>query len=455
MQGTPSSRASLGSWLWPGATFLLVAAALLQLHLGSSTVTRLVALGAGLGAAAAAALLLRASVLRVQQLEEAERRLRESQRIARIGSWEHDVQRGTFTWSEEMFRIFGRDPSLPVPPLEERLAQVDSAADRDRVDGIIREVLATGRLDPFEYRIVLPTGDRRTIHVEGMVRERDPSGRPTRIAGTCQDVTERRLIEDAARRMEVRILELRRMEALGTLAGGIAHDFNNILMAILGNAQLAVAKIPPGTPGRENLQPVLTSGQRAKELVAQILDFSRVDPVRREPVDVGAIVQEAAEFLRPVLPAGVRLKLDVPPEPIRAVASGTQIYQVLVNLGTNAVHSMKERGGEVRLGLRAVHVEGEDVRRHPQLEKGPHAEITVSDDGHGIAAPVRARIFDPFFTTKEVGQGTGMGLAVVWGIIASHGGAIDVDSEPDRGSTFRVLLPIGQRLADVESPAPA
>jgi signal transduction histidine kinase len=420
----------------------IAAACLVALAFARAGPLRSAALVAGLVACAGAALLAIAGERRGRFARVAERRLRESQGIARIGSWEHDVARGTFAWSGEMFRIFGRDPQRPVPPLEERLAQVHPQ-DRDRVAAVIQDALRLGRIEPFEYRITHGDGETRVIHVEGQVLERDAQGRPRRVAGTCQDVTERRRIEDDARRLETRLLELRRLEAIGTLAGGIAHDFNNILMAILGNTQLALAKIPPHTPGRENLDPVLQSSLRAKALVAQVLDFSRAEPVRLERVDVAGVVRDAVQYLRPRLPADVQLVAAIPADPVHALADAARLHQVVVTLGTNALDAMRPAGGELEISVIPLEPDATLRAQHPGLAPGRCVQIVVADTGHGIPDDVRERIFDPFFTTRPVGEGVGMGLAAAWGIVADHGGAIEVDSAAGRGSRFRVLLPCG------------
>jgi two-component system, cell cycle sensor histidine kinase and response regulator CckA len=230
------------------------------------------------------------------------------------------------------------------------------------------------------------------------------------------------------------------MEALGTLSGGIAHDFNNILGIIVGFTEMACWDMDAASPIRANLQEVLKAAGRAKELVKQILAFSRKSEQEKRPVPVGLIVKETLQMLRASLPTTIHIESKV--NISRAVlADPTQIHQVLMNLCANAAHAMRDGGGTLRVSLTDVHFAKGSILPSIDLQPGPHVRLTVEDTGHGIDPAIMDRIFDPFFTTKETGIGTGLGLAVVDGIVRNLGGAIQADSTPGQGTVFHVYFP--------------
>ena len=263
-----------------------------------------------------------------------------------------------------------------------------------------------------------------------------PGGRPGRV-WTFRDITERRQAEDVRRSMQSQLFELQKMEALGVLAGGIAHDFNNILTAILGQTSLAASQLPDGHPVQDSLAVVTKAGNRATELVRQILTFSRHQETDCKPVRLEEVVREALQLMRSSLPAGVKVETDFAPgiPPVRA--DQTQLHQVLMNLATNADHAMDGRG-TLQITLRAVEAPAEGPA---ELRPGRYAFLSVRDSGPGIDDRVMRRLFEPFFTTKPAGRGTGLGLAVVHGIITGFGGHIAVRSLPGQGADFQIYLP--------------
>jgi PAS domain S-box-containing protein len=245
-------------------------------------------------------------------------------------------------------------------------------------------------------------------------------------------------------RLERELRQAHKMEAIGTLAGGIAHDFNNILMAIIGYTEMALYKIPEGTtPVRRDLEQVLKAGYRARDLVNQILTFSHQSDQERKVIDIVPTVKEALKLLRSSLPSTIEIRQDIaiPPEKGVILANPTQIHQVLMNLCTNAAHAMRDKGGVLSVSLSGVEAATYLVSRYPDLKKGPYVRLTVGDTGHGVDPSILERIFDPYFTTKGPGEGTGMGLAVVQGIVKRHGGMITVHSELGKGTTFHALFP--------------
>jgi signal transduction histidine kinase len=244
----------------------------------------------------------------------------------------------------------------------------------------------------------------------------------------------------ARKRLEVQLRQAQKMEAIGTLAGGIAHDFNNILTAILGYTELALDDIRQDSAVWRYLQEVHKAGQRAKTLVQQILTFSRRTEQARKPVPLALLVEEALALLRPSLPSTIEIRQRLT-DAGTVLADATQIHQVLLNLCSNAAYAMRETGGVLEIGLELAQVDDRVRTQHPELLAGSYICLTVTDTGHGIQPEIAERIFEPFFTTKAPGEGTGMGLALVHGIVASHGGAVTVASSVGQGTTVTVYLP--------------
>jgi len=243
--------------------------------------------------------------------------------------------------------------------------------------------------------------------------------------------------------------QAQKMEALGTLAGGIAHDFNNILGVIIGYTEMAQMETDEGSSPQSSFQEVLKAANRAKDLVKQILAFSRQGEQEKRPVQVGLITNEALKMLRASLPSTIEIQKDVQSK-AAVMADPTQIHQVLMNLCTNAAHAMRREGGILSVSLQDVRIEQDFIAPNSELLYGPYVRLTVKDTGHGIAPFILDRIFDPFFTTKKQGVGTGLGLSVVHGIVKSHGGAIEVESVPGQGTSFHVFFPAME--AAVEKP---
>jgi PAS domain S-box-containing protein len=256
---------------------------------------------------------------------------------------------------------------------------------------------------------------------------------------TFRDITERKQAEEEKSNLQEQLRQVQKLEAIGTLAGGIAHDFNNILGAMIGYTELAKEDMPAEQRGSKQLEEVLKAGQRAKELVQQILAFSRQSVPERKPVAIGMIVREALKLLRATLPSTIQIRTEIKTKCDRIIADPVQIHQILMNLCTNAAHAMREKGGTLTVSLREI-TESLATTSTGQMP-GPHVRLTVSDTGHGMAKAVMDRIFDPFFTTKPVGEGTGLGLSVVHGIVTSHGGRISVSSEQGVGTTFELVFP--------------
>ena len=262
------------------------------------------------------------------------------------------------------------------------------------------------------------------------------------IMAMVRDITERLQADTDRHRLEVQLQQAQKMESIGTLAGGIAHDFNNILSPIFGYIELALLKLPDTSDIKPYLGEVFNAAKRAQELVKQILTFSRQDGQDRSPVELYIVVKEALKLLRASIPTNIEIRQNIDQNCGKIMGNPTQIHQILMNLCTNAYHAMRESGGIMAVSLASVEVGSGDKLRNLHLPPGPYVRLEVSDTGPGMSKEILERIFEPYFTTKAKGEGTGMGLSVVHGIIKGHKGHITVYSEPGQGTTFHVYLPV-------------
>ncbi len=265
-------------------------------------------------------------------------------------------------------------------------------------------------------------------------------------------IEDRKRAEREKQKIAGRLRQAQKMESIGTLAGGIAHDFNNILSAIMGYSEMTLYNLSGDSKARSNLEQVLQASNRARDLVNQILAFSRQSEQTRKPVQISPLVKETLKLMRASLPTTIKIMEQINENGALIEADPTQIHQVLMNLCTNASDAMREKGGALKVDLDRLNLyEKEAALLYPDLNPGIYEMVAVSDTGDGMDAATVERIFDPYFTTKEAGKGTGMGLAVAHGIVKSHGGVINVHSEPGKGTTFQVLLPSIDGVAKSEA----
>jgi len=261
-----------------------------------------------------------------------------------------------------------------------------------------------------------------------------------------RDITERKQMEEEKERLEAELQRTYKMEALGTLAGGIAQEFYEVVGIIIGNTELGLYELAQERSAQRNLEEVLNACMRAEDVVAQIMTFSRRGEHKKGAVLVSSVLQETISLLRATLPATVEIREKIESPSGRIMADLTQIQQVLINLSVNAAWAMRKEGGILEISLSHVDLDREVSDQYPHLAPGPYVKITVSDTGHGIEPGIKERIFDPYFTTKKPGEGTGMGLALVYGIVESHGGMITMESTAGTGSRFHIFLPKIERM---------
>jgi len=304
---------------------------------------------------------------------------------------------------------------------------------------LIWERLRTHKVDRFERIHRKKDGAEIPVEITSNLLEYD--GQQFSISFAL-DISQRQKAEKEAKRLQEALSQSQKMEAVGTLAGGIAHDFNNILSAMIGFSELSLARTEPDSPVHKHLQKILTAGLRARDLIRQILIFSRQDELKLRPLQVGPIVKESLKLLRPSLPSTIDISHDIQGEIDPVMADPTQVHQIIMNLCTNAAHSMETHGGRLNITLSQITLSQQDIRLHPGLAPGDYAKLSVQDTGKGIPPEIVERIFDPYFTTKEKEKGTGLGLAVVHGIVQSYGGAVYAYSRPTLGTTFNIFLPV-------------
>ena len=314
--------------------------------------------------------------------------------------------------------------------------------DLEKAAAVIERVMQEGK-GIVEISLITKYG--QTIPTEYSVSAvKDEEGGPKHLIAIGRNISDRIKAEEEKKKLETQLQQAQKMEAIGTLAGGIAHDFNNILTPIIVQSELALMDIDDEDPVQHNLEEVLRAGLRAKDLVKQILTFSRQSEQQPISLKLTPIIKEAIRLLRASLPSTIEICLNIEEGSDTVTADPTQIHQVLMNLCTNAGHAMRESGGTLEVGMSYIEFDSDNTISQTDLDPGPYLKLKVSDTGNGISPDVMDRIFDPFFTTKERSEGTGMGLAVVHGIISSYGGAITVESELDKGTTFNVFLPMAK-----------
>jgi len=406
------------------------------------------------------AMLLALLLRQIKRVASSQRALRESEERyalamegANEGHWDWDVPADRLFLSPRMKVLDGQSADSPVASGSEWMSRIAMhEEDRPLVEAAMQDHLA-GRVPRFEceYRVRYQNGEWHWLLARGRCSF-DASGKPSRFVGSAMDITEQKRAQLEKERLEAQLRQSQKMEAVGTLAGGIAHDFNNVLGAILGYGELAMQHAAGNSALRRYLDNVMHAAERAKLLVERILGFSRSGLGDQVLVNVQSVVSETLELLAGSLPTGIRLETKLEAGDAAVIGDPTYLHQVTMNLCTNAVQAM-ERGGV--LGVTVARVRSTQARTlaRGSLVPGEYVRLTVTDTGAGIPAEAMERIFDPFFTTKNVGEGTGLGLSLVHGIVADLGGAIEVSSKAGEGTCFDIWLPVAGETVAASSEA--
>jgi PAS domain S-box-containing protein len=394
-------------------------------------------------------LTLMALLRQLQRVAAGERALRESEERyslamegANEGHWDWDVRDDRLFLSPKMKMLGGQRPDSEIGSRAAWLAQiVMHPDDSPRFEAALQSHFE-GRTPRFEceYRVRQPTGEWHWLFARGRCLV-DSRGKPVRFVGSAIDITAQKQAQFDKEQLEAQLRQSQKMEAIGTLAGGIAHDFNNILGAILGYGELALQRCPAESELRRYLDNVMHATERAKFLVERILGFSRSGLGDRVLVHIASVVREALELLEASLPAGIQVHKRIEAGDAAVMGDATYLHQVVMNLCTNAIQAM-EHGGLLSVVLERHEQHERRTLSRGSVVPGPYVRLIIGDTGHGIPPTVLERMFDPFFTTKDVGEGTGLGLSLVHGIVTDLGGGIDVTSAAGVGSQFEIWLPI-------------
>jgi PAS domain S-box-containing protein len=370
------------------------------------------------------------------QLRLAREHLEHAQRVAATGSSERDLVTGTIVWSEEMYHLAGVERASFVLT-DANIFGLVHEEDRERMTSVVVTGRKGIRPAPTEFRLRRPGGEIRTLYCETDVIQ-DTAGKPVRVLTVFKDVTELRAAERRQQEMEQQFLHAQKLESLGTLAGGVAHELNNMLVPMLALAKLTARRLPEGSRDQRNVTTILKASERARDLVKQILAFGRKETPMRRSVDVAELTREAMRMLRLSVPSTIRVVEAIEAVP-PILADPGQLHQIITNLVGNAAQAIGGRLGTITIEVTAracgeVSIGSEEA--HTGIIR-----LSVSDTGCGMDEATQARVFEPFFTTKAVGQGTGLGLSVVHGIVTQHGGHMSVKSRLGEGTRFDVFLP--------------
>ncbi len=364
-----------------------------------------------------------------EQLRKSQKLLKTAGRMAKVGGWEYVLKTQTLRWSEEVYRIHELDPDTP-PDLEKAIEFYEPDA-QPIVRYAVKQCLQG---TPFDLELPLITAHGKHLWVRSLGRPEFEGETVVRLFGVFQDISEQK-------ELETQLRQTQKMEAMGTLAGGIAHDFNNVLQGIMMSAETLHMSLPQESAAYREVSQLLSFTNRGAELVREILTFSRREEAVRQPLVLSSLVQETLKIIRSALPTTITIESNVQENHDAILGNSTQVRQVVLNLCSNAGYAMRESGGMLEIHLQKIDLVGQQATRL-NLPSGDYLKLIIRDRGPGIPQDILQRIFDPFFTTKPVGEGSGMGLSVVHGIVKSHDGVIRVDSQLGRGTTFEVFFPI-------------
>lgn len=369
----------------------------------------------------------------------------------RAGTWEWNIQTGQTIFNERWAEIIGYSLKELTPISIDTWINNTHPDDLDSSNEMLQKHF-NGETDYYdsECRMKHKNGQWIWILDRGKVISWTDDGKPQWMFGTHIDITSRKLAEEEREKLQAQLNQVQKMESIGNLAGGIAHDFNNILFPIVGMSEMLLEDLPTGSPEWENVQEILKAGMRGSDLVKQILAFSRQSEHKIIPTRIQNVFKEVIKLSRAIIPTNIEIYQDIQQDCGMVMADPSQIHQIGMNIVTNAFHAIGDTGGKISVKLRQTvleTLEPSDITLSP----GIYAVLSVSDTGHGISEDLIGKIFDPYFTTKEQGKGTGLGLAVVYGIVKEHKGKIKVYSETGKGTTFDIYLPLMEKFDGTEA----
>jgi PAS domain S-box-containing protein len=377
--------------------------------------------------------------------------LKLTEAMANIGSWEWDVQHDRTYWSEELFRIFGRDLAEGAPPFEEQ-SDLYVKEDMRRLKDAVEICVKQGTSYEIELRAIRPDDEIRHCISRGQPQY-DENGEVSRITGSFQDITERKQAEEERKNLQNQLSQAQKIESVGRLAGGVAHDFNNMLGVIIGHTELALLQADENHDLYSNLKEIQTAANRSADITRQLLAFARKQTISPRQLDLNDIVESMLNMLRRLIGEDINLVWHPAAHIWPVKMDPTQIDQILVNLCINARDAISGVGKlTIETGIKSF--DEEYCKEHPGFIPGDFVQLSVSDNGCGMDKDTLENLFEPFFTTKEVGKGTGLGLATIYGICKQNSGFINVYSEPGQGSTFKIYLPRLVAEEDIDKAVP-
>ncbi len=373
-----------------------------------------------------------------KSLKESEKKYRDLFNEAPIGLYRSTFDGKIVSFNSTAAKIFGYDETDEDI---DKVSMGDLYANPKLRDEFLDRLNRKGKVFDSEILLRKKNGDKFWGLISAVI-QKNKKDNTHYYDGFIYDITETKRLKD-------QLLQAQKMEAIGTLAGGIAHDFNNILGAIFGYAQLAKINSSGNQKMEKYIDQIYTASERAKGLVQQILAFSRQTESKKIPVDIGMVVKESLKLLRATIPTTIKIDHNIKANIGTVQADQIQIHQIVMNICTNAFHAMEEEGGKLDVELGPVKITSSDSSVYQDMKPGEYLKLTVTDTGHGMSADTVSHIFEPYFTTKGVGEGTGMGLSTVHGIVKNHQGVIQVYSEPDIGTSIHIFLPLIRTKAEI------
>jgi PAS domain S-box-containing protein len=379
----------------------------------------------------------RTVALNALQLNEA--RLANAQRVAHIGSWENDINSDNLFWSDETYRIFGYEPGS-VDANMELFYNCVHPDDKRNIEEVRENSFINKTPYLIDHRIILPNGEERILHEQAEVIF-DEKNIPIRLIGTVHDITESVRAEEEKAKLEEQFQQSQKMESIGQLAGGVAHDLNNLLTPILGYGDMLFDEFIDGDPRKDSVEQIILAGERARDMVQQLLAFSRKQLLDFKSININDTINSFSSLLKRAIREDININTVLTPNIPSIRGDKGQLEQVIMNLAVNAQDAM-QKGGMLTIGTTVVDIDDTYITEYSEIKPGKYVLLAISDTGQGMSAETKQHLFEPFYTTKEKGKGTGLGLATTYGIIKQHGGHITIYSELGHGTTCNIYLPI-------------